>query len=176
MHISKRTSRQLTVKIYPRFCWSLAGFLGVAGVISALVNLFGETVDISLQTSLVMIVGAAIALAIAELRIYEFDRTRQALRIRRCWIWREASIEYPLASLVAVRLSSKTVSVEGYGGTGSRIELIFPNAIKPLTTVYSSDGTQRNVAIAIAELFNIEAQVPPTLGQAFRSIMNMFKN
>ncbi|HHP7243512.1 MAG TPA: hypothetical protein ACFE0H_02370, partial [Elainellaceae cyanobacterium] len=76
-----------------------------------------------------------------------------------------------------VRLSSKTVSAAGYSGTGSRIELVYPdNIIKPLTTSYSSDATQRKVAIAIAQFLNIEAHVPPTLSEAFKTASNWLVN
>ena len=172
MHISKRTSNQLIVRTYPKFCWTAAGFLTAFGLFTLIAPFFGVSAEGSPQTALWAIGIAIVVLAFAELRIFEFDRDRQQLRIQRCWIWRQRVVDYPLTSLIAVRLSSKVVSAEGYSGVASRIELVYPdNAIKPLTTVYSSDETQRNVAIAIAELLNVEAQVPPTAREALQTVV-----
>ncbi|WP_346289674.1 hypothetical protein [Sphaerothrix gracilis] len=169
MHITKHTSHQLIVKQYPKFCWTVTGFLGIAGLFNLLAPLFGSPAEDFLATATLMLGIAVVVLMFAELRIFEFDRDRAQLRIRRCWIARQQTIDYPLATLIAVRLSSKTVRVEGYGGTGSRIELVYLDGVmKPLTTAYSSDATQRQVAIAIAQLFNVEAQVPPTMGEVMQ--------
>lgn len=177
MHITKLTSNQLIVKRYPKFCWTAIGFLGIGGVVILMSSLFGLSAEDSPQTALWMIGIAGIVLMFAELRIYEFDRDRQQLRIRRCWVLRERTVDYPLDSVVAVRLSSMSVSAAGYSGSGSRIELVYPQSIiKPLTSSYSSDATQRQVAIAIAEWLNVEALVPPTLGDAFQAASRWLMN
>lgn len=173
MHIAKRTSNQLIVQKYPKFCWAVAGSFSVFCLFTLIAPLFEVSAENDLQTVLGAFGIAMIALACAELRTFEFDRDRQHLRIQQCWIWRQRAVDYPLTTLVAVRLSSKAVYAEEYRTIASRIELVYPdNTIKPLTASYSSDATQRKVAIAIAELLNVEAQVPPTVGEALQTAIH----
>jgi hypothetical protein len=164
MHIARQDLRQMVVRIYPSISWTMA----VIFVAIALIALFSHEIGFAL-----LFIGFALLLNImAEIKTYVFDRDRQQLTIHRWRYWRKRKDEYALNRLAAVALAYSRSS-DGDSNV-SRIELVYDSGqVLPLTNYYSSTE-KRNITIAIANFLNVEARVPPSLGEVVKEAFNLF--
>lgn len=177
MHIAKQTSDRLTIHLYPKFLWTLSGFLTLAGFFLLLSILGDPRADPGIfQQSAFCLLGGMVAALGSKLKTFEFDRPTQCLYIRHARVWRQQTEIYPIDSITAVRLNSETVSANGRTYSGQRIELVYrAGQVQPMMKGYSDATHQRQVAIAIGEFLNVPAEVPPGLEDAINAFMDFFQ-